>query len=116
MKVGHSEIFVSDPAEAKRFYVDVLGFVLEADQGGQFIWVRSGEALFLLRPGRVAGAASDYQSAASALVLYTDDLDAECERLRGRGLAFSGTDGSDRCPTFRDPDGNWFQLVNPEEH
>ena len=116
MKIGHTEIFVTDPQASKRFYVDVLGFALEADQGGQFIWVSRDGAAFLLRPGRRAAPASDYASSASALVLYTDDLDGEMERLRERGLEFEGTDGSDRCPTFRDPDGNWFQLVNPADH
>jgi catechol 2,3-dioxygenase-like lactoylglutathione lyase family enzyme len=96
MKLGHTEILVTDPQAAKRFYVEVLGFELEADQGGQFIWVSMGDALFLLRPGRTAAPAPDYSSS--------------------RGLEFSGTDGSDRCPTFRDPDGNWFQLVNPADH
>jgi catechol 2,3-dioxygenase-like lactoylglutathione lyase family enzyme len=116
VKLGHTEILVTDPQAAKRFYVDVLGFELEADQGGQFFWVSMGDALFLLRPGRTAPPAADYGSAASALVLYTDDLDGEIERLEARGLEFAGTDGSDRCPTFRDPDGNWFQLVNPADH
>ena len=54
MKLGHTEILVTDPQAAKRFYVEVLGFELEADQGGQFIWVSMGDALFLLRPGRTA--------------------------------------------------------------
>ena len=32
-----------------------------------------------------------------------------------RGLAFEGDDGPG-CPTFRDPDGNWFQLTDPAAH
>ena len=32
-------------------------------------------------------------------------------RLRERGLEFRGTDGSESCLTFMDPDGNWFQLA-----
>lgn len=116
MRIGHTEIFVSDPQASKRFYTDVLGFDLEADQGGQFIWLKNGDSVFLLRPGRKAQGAPSYGDSASALVLYTNDLDASVATLKERGLEFRGTDGSDRCPTFSDPDGNWFQLVDPSEH
>jgi hypothetical protein len=49
------------------------------------------------------------------IVLYCDDLDAKLAELKSRGLEIRGTDGSPRCPTFTDPDGHWFQLVNPAE-
>ncbi len=38
---------------------------------------------------------------------------AEAEMI-SKGLEFRGTDGSDECLTFTDPDGNWFQLTDPD--
>ncbi len=29
MKMGHIEIFVKNPLEAKEFYIDILGFTVE---------------------------------------------------------------------------------------
>ncbi len=115
MTVGHLEVFVPDPMRAKEFYKNVLGFEIgDVQHDGKVVWLTKEEFTILLRPGEPAAAAT-YQEAAVAIVLYTDDLDAEVKELKNRGLVFKGTDGSDRCLTFTDPDGNWFQLVNPEE-
>ncbi|MCC6740837.1 MAG: VOC family protein [Planctomycetia bacterium] len=114
-RVGHLEVFVPDPMRAKDFYVHILGFeVGEVQHEGKVVWLAKDDFTLLLRPGQ-PDAAPRYQEAATAIVLYTDDLDAEVKSLKNRGLVFKGTDGSDRCLTFTDPDGNWFQLVNPQE-
>jgi predicted enzyme related to lactoylglutathione lyase len=70
---------------------------------------------FLLRPGGPPPAAGQYEDSACGIVLYTKDLDATAVKLAEAGLVFKGTVDSDRCLTFRDPDGNWFQLVDPQE-
>jgi catechol 2,3-dioxygenase-like lactoylglutathione lyase family enzyme len=116
VNVGHFEIFVTDPLAAREFYERVLGFAVTNVQGEQFVWLTSGESVFLLRPGRTAGAAASYRETRTAIVLYTSDLTEAVAELKERGVEFAGTDGSDKCPTFRDPDGNWFQLVNPSDH
>jgi catechol 2,3-dioxygenase-like lactoylglutathione lyase family enzyme len=114
MKLGHIELFVRDPLASRDFYRDVLGFKVIAEQQGKFVWVALGDREILLRPGTVAApVVARYQDAASAIVLYVDDVSAEAKRLRSRGLMFRGDDGSVDCPTFTDPDGHWFQLVNP---
>lgn len=114
MKFGHIEIFVQNPLEAKRFYQDVLGFELVAVQHDNLVWLKMGEAEILLRPGKNEHPTADYQHAPAAIVLYTDDVQGKANELRARGLVFKGTDGAPDCLTFTDPDGNWFQLVNPE--
>lgn len=117
MKAGHIELFVSSPLESLKFYCEILGFELVENQGDQFIWVKSGEVVILFRPAKgkkIKG--SNYGESSFGLVLYTDNLDDQKEKLKKLGLVFKGTDGSDRCLTFTDPDGNWFQLVNPNEH
>ncbi len=113
---GHIEIFVKDPMVSKDFYIDVLGFELETVQNDKFVWLKSGNYVILFRPGRDKVTFDNYQSAKTGFVLYTDDLDKTKDELINRGLEFKGTDGSDKCLTLTDPDGNWFQLVNPNEH
>lgn len=115
LQFGHIELFVADPPAALAFYRDVLGFeVTTVQHGGAVVWLKSGSVELLLRRGR-GGTAGAYQDAESAIVLYCEDLDRVWAALRARGLQFRGTDGSDRCLTFTDPDGHWFQLVNPGE-
>lgn len=116
MKIGHVEIFVKDPLKAKDFYIDVLGFELVEIQHNVIVWLKLNDYLIMLRPGKSASQSDSYQSTNKAFVIYTDDLDKTVAELKSRGLEFKGTDGSDRCLTFTDTDGNWFQLVNPNEH
>lgn len=114
MKIGHIEIFVSDPMKSKDFYQQVLGFELIEVQNGQFVWMELGNHTILLRPGSNEFKAGEYKNSGVGIVLYTPDLDLTRKELMDRGLEFKGTDGSDQCLTFTDLDGNWFQLVNPE--
>ncbi len=116
MRVGHIELFVRDPLASRAFYEDVLGGDVVAVQGRQFVWIKLGDMELLLRPGVAGPPTSTYRDAASGTVLYTDDLPAEAQKLRARGLSFAGTDGSDDCLTFTDPDGHWFMLVDPASH
>lgn len=112
LHLGHIELFVRDPAQALTFYRDVLGFELTVVQADRFVWLRSGMIELLLRPAGNTTHAARFEDADHALVLYTDDLEATAAALRQRGLDFKGTDGAG-CLTFTDPDGHWFQLVNP---
>lgn len=115
MRIGHIELFVRDPLASRDFYQRVLGFDVVAVQGAN-VWLRLGDAEILLRPGSGASAPTTYASAATGIVLYVQDLPAARTQLEERGLTFDGCDGTDKCPTFRDPDGHWFQLVNPNDH
>lgn len=114
MRIGHIELFVSDPLKSKDFYTNVLGFELTTVQDERFVWLKCGEQEILLRPGKPVVRADQYQAAAVGLVIYTDDVNAAATRLMDNDLQFRGTDGSDECLTFTDPDGNWFQLVTPQ--
>jgi catechol 2,3-dioxygenase-like lactoylglutathione lyase family enzyme len=116
MRIGHLELYVSDPGRARAFYEEVLGFEVVAEQEGGFHWLALGGTEVLLRPGGSAGTAASYGEASEGIVLYTDDLEGTVAELTARGLEFEGRDGSDRCLTFRDPDGHWFQLVDPGDH
>jgi len=115
MRLGHIELFVRDLEVARRFYVDVLGCKHVAPEMTHVTWLELEGITILLRPGTPPRPPDSYQGVPAGFALYTDGLDATMARLRDRGLTFRGTDGSDRCPTFTDPDGNWFQLVDPKE-
>lgn len=108
MRIGHVELPVQDLLASLAFYEGVLGFRLEANQGDRFLWLTSGDVVILLRPGppRPAGGEDDSPN----VVLYTEDLDAAHARLVAAGVSTTlrGT-----CHYFQDPDGHWFQLVNP---
>ena len=115
MRIGHIELFVRDPEASRMFYEQLLGFEVISVQGRN-VWLKLADAEILLRPGSGAEGGTSYASAAAGIVLYVEDLPVARERLAARGLKFDGCDGGEKCPTFRDPDGHWFQLVNPKDH
>jgi len=59
--------------------------------------------------------AGRYGDASSGIVFYADDLDRTLAELQTRGLKLTGDDGRS-IPTFTDPDGHWFQIVNPNDN
>ncbi len=115
MKFGHVELFVKSPDESKDFYVNILGFALVDDKNPKTIWIKMDDTEILLREG-MGSQSPNYQQTNSGLVIYTNDLLKSRKILEARGLVFKGIDGSEKCLTFQDPDGHWFQLVNPEDH
>ena len=118
MKFGHIEIFVKNPLDATDFYSDLLGFEIIEIQDNKFVWLKSEDTVILLRPGNFSASShiTEYSKSNTGIVIYTDNLEKTSEQLKAKGLEFKGTDGGEKCLTFTDPDGNWFQLVNPEDH
>lgn len=116
LRPGHIELFCHDVERSRVFYTTVLGFDVVDIQRGEFVWLRLGDLEILLRPGSPETPVSAYQNSRQALVFYTDNLDRARTQLEANGLEFKGTDGSGTCLTFTDPDGNWFQLVDPGDH
>ena len=99
-----------------RFFQDVLGFeVTVVQDNGKLVWLKLGEVEILLRPGQSPNGSGRYGDASSGIVLYTDHLDRTLAELQTRGLKLTGDDGRG-CPTFTDPDGHWFQIVNPNDN
>ena len=102
MKLGHIELEASDPPASLRFFVEVLGFTLVANQNDTFIWVEKGGTEYLLRPR------GDYPL--PCFVYYADDPGAEADRLGKAGVT---VERKGNCHHFVDGDGNSFQIVNP---
>ena len=107
---------VADQDRARAFYVDVLGLELirDTEMGPGMRWVQLGA------PGGrgttitlVTWFESMPAGSQQGLVLETDDLDGDVERLRAAGLDFP--DGVQDQPwgryvTLADPDGNGLVL------
>ena len=99
MRIQLASVFVDDQEKALAFYTEILGFVKKTDiPAGEFRWLTvvspegSGEIELVLEPN-VHPAAQAYQSAIygdgiPATVFMVEDLDQECERLRGLGVVF----------------------------
>ncbi|MDT0270754.1 VOC family protein [Streptomyces sp. DSM 44915] len=108
---------VSDQDRARDFYVDVLGLELVRDNpmGPDQRWVEVAPAgaetgitlvtwFPTMPPGSLRG-----------LVLQTEDVDAEIDRLRAAGVPVEGPDDAPwgRFGTLTDPDGNGLVLAGP---
>lgn len=111
MRFGHIELFCSSPDRTRAFYVDGLGFELAEEQPGGFHWLNLGPIELLLRPEQEPSLGfSSYASTAPAMVFYVDDLASAIGELAAKGISPADQDGPG-CPTFRDPDGRWIQIV-----
>ncbi len=114
-RFGHLEIMATDVEACVRFYVDGFGLEIEVRQGPDAVWLRAGPVSLLIRRGTAGPGPSTYVGSGAGIVLYTDDLPGSLARLRSCGITPVGSDGPGTCPLFRDPVGNWIQLVDPRE-
>ena len=100
MKIKLTTIYVDDQEKALQFYTEVLGFTVKADfSNGGFRWLTvvspeepDGTELQLAQSDNPAGKA--YQQALfaqsqPALMLYTDDIAGDYERIQARGGNFT---------------------------
>ena len=100
MKIKLTSVYVDDQERALRFYTEVLGFVKKADfSNGPFRWLTvaspedpNGTELQLALNNNLA--AKTYQQAMfqqhqPAAMFYTDDLQADYERMKARGADFT---------------------------
>jgi lactoylglutathione lyase len=113
-------LYVADQDRAKRFYVEVLGFELNADQPGMGAigrWIevapRGAQTAFMLADA--AGWSKQDRIGRSAdVTLRCDDARALCEALRARGATVTEP-RTQRFGTFidvTDPDGHTLRVVD----
>jgi len=129
MQIKIASVLVEDQDKALRFYTEQLGFTKMADipMGPTYRW------LTVVSPEGVQGVelalepmafppAQVYQKALfeagiPATAFITQDLAAEVERLRARGVVFRG-EAQDMGPIiaimFEDGCGNLIHLVQPK--
>ena len=100
MKIKLTSLYVSDQEKALRFYTDVLGFVKKADfSQGPFRWLTvaspedpDGTELQLAlndSPAAKAYQQALFQQGQPAAMFFTDDVQADYERMKARGAEFT---------------------------
>ncbi len=125
MKIKLTSVYVDDQDKALRFYTDVLGFTRKADfSQGSFRWLTvassdepEGTQLQLALNSNPA--AKSYQQAMMqqnqpAAMFFTDDINADYERIKARGAEFTmpptAVTGSN-IAQLNDTCGNLLQIT-----
>ena len=97
------------------FYRDVVGLAVSLEAPGFVVFGDQSEPnLALGTHSNVRGQNSD--PARHMVGLETDDIDADYERLKAKGVEFieapnAPGDGGLKIATFKDPEGNLVQLL-----
>ena len=100
MKIKLTTLYVDDQDKALRFYTEVLGFVKKADfSQGSYRWLTvaspedpDGTELQLALNGDPAAKAYQqamFQKSQPAAMFFTDDVQADYERMKARGAEFT---------------------------
>jgi predicted enzyme related to lactoylglutathione lyase len=125
MKIKLTSVYVDEQEKALRFYTEVLGFVKKADfSQGPFRWLTvasaeepDGTELQLAlnnNPAAKAYQLAIFQQRQPAVNLYSDDVQADYERMKARGAEFTmpPTDvtGS-KIAMLNDSCGNLIQVT-----
>ncbi len=125
MKIKVTTLYVDDQENALRFYTDVLGFVKKADfSQGPFRWLTvasaeepNGTELQLAlnnNPAAKAFQQAIFQQSQPAAMFYTDDLQADYDRMKARGAEFTmpPTDvTASKIAMLKDTCGNLIQVT-----
>ncbi len=125
MKIKLTSVYVDEQQKALRFYTEVLGFVKKADfSQGPYRWLTvaspedpDGTELQLALNGNPAAKAYQqamFQQSQPAAMFFTDDVQADYERMKARGAEFTmpPTDvtGS-KIAMLNDTCGNLIQVT-----
>lgn len=127
--IGLVAVLVGDYDDAIRFYVDVLGFALVADQpmpeqAKRWVVVAppsgGGARLLLARAASLRQSAriGDQTGGRVFLFLYTDDLQRDYLNYQSRGVVFVRAPSEQAYGTvavFRDLYGNLWDLIQPRD-
>jgi predicted enzyme related to lactoylglutathione lyase len=100
MKIKVTSIYVNDQEKALRFYTEVLGFAKKTDfSQGPYRWLTvaspeepDGTELQLAlnnNPAAKAYQQALYQQSQPAMMLFSDDLKGDYERIKARGTEFT---------------------------
>jgi catechol 2,3-dioxygenase-like lactoylglutathione lyase family enzyme len=113
----HLALNVRDLDAMKRFYVDLLGFMIEWEPDSDNVYLSSGIDNLALHKGSVGPAGAPGALDHLGLIVgAADDVDRWAEFLEGRGVTIDARprthrDGARSC-YFKDPDGNVVQIIH----
>jgi len=125
MKIKVTTVYVDDQEKALRFYTDVLGFVKKTDfSQGPYRWLTvasaeepQGTELQLAlndNPAAKTFQQAIFQQNQPAANFFTDDLQAEYDRMKSRGAEFTmpPTDvTASKIAMVKDTCGNLIQIT-----
>jgi predicted enzyme related to lactoylglutathione lyase len=125
MKIQLTSVYVDDQEKALRFYTGVLGFVKKADfSQGPYRWLTvasaedpDGTELQLALnngPGAKAYQQALFEQGQPAAMFFTDDVEADYERMKARGAEFTmpPTDvTASKIAMLNDTCGNLIQIT-----
>ena len=125
MKIKLTSVYVDDHEKALRFYTEVLGFVKKTDfSQGPYRWLTvaspedpDGTELQLAlnnTPPALAYQQAIFQQGQPAAMFYTDNVQADYERMKARGAEFTmrPTDATaSKIAMLNDTCGNLIQVV-----
>jgi predicted enzyme related to lactoylglutathione lyase len=125
MKIKVTSVYVDDQEKALRFYTEVLGFVKKTDfSQGPFRWLTvaspedpNGTELQLAlnnNPAAKAYQQAMFQQGQPAAMFYTDDVQADYERMKTGGAHFTMPPKdvtASRIAMLNDTCGNLIQLA-----
>jgi lactoylglutathione lyase len=115
LKISHIMLGVQDVQRSIAFYRDVLGLPLQA-QHESFAFFDAGGCTLALSEG--LGSSKPVRAGATEVVFGVDDVRANYEALRSKGVAFINEPRAVTGPMFAvnfiDPDGHSLSLFGPE--
>jgi predicted enzyme related to lactoylglutathione lyase len=125
MKIKLTSLYVDDQEKALRFYTEVLGFAKKTDfSQGPYRWLTvaaaeepDGTELQLAKndnPAAKAYQQAIFQQGQPAAMFYTDDVQADYERMKARGAEFTmpPTDvTASKIAMLKDTCGNHIQVT-----
>jgi len=125
MKIKVTSIYVDDQEQALRFYAEVLGFVKKTDfRQGPYRWLTiasaeepDGTELQLAlnnNPEAKTYQQALFQQNQPAIMFFTDNLQADYERIQARGAEFTmpPTDvTASKIAMLKDTCGNLVQIT-----
>src|SRR6266481_3842690 len=125
MKIKMTSVYVDDQDKALRFYTEVLGFAKKADfSQGPFRWLTvtspedpDGTELQLAlnnNPTATAYQQAMFQQNQPGAMFFTDDLQADYERMKARGAEFTMPPKdvtASKIAMLNDTCGNLIQLT-----
>jgi predicted enzyme related to lactoylglutathione lyase len=125
MKIKVTSVYVDDQEKALRFYTEVLGFAKKTDfSQGPYRWLTvaspaepDGTELQLAlnnNPAAKAYQQAMFQQNQPAAMFYTDDVQADYERMKARGAVFTMPPKdvtASKIAMLNDTCGNLIQIV-----
>ena len=125
MKIKLTSVHVDDQEKALRFYTEILGFVKKADfSQGSYRWLTvaspeepDGTELQLAlndHPAAKAYQQAMFQQNQPAAMFFTDDVQADYERMKARGANFTMAPAdvtASRIAMLNDTCGNLIQVT-----